>query len=116
MPLLSKSLLTISTLLLTHSCYSAHEHASLPSSSSTSGLPLDVVLETLVATLLLSVGIVLSGDRGEKLRPVAMRVWNGKLERERGGGMFAAALEERFGFWDVRGKRAEFERWAKEGK
>ncbi|KAI5805910.1 magnesium transporter [Geopyxis carbonaria] len=113
MTLTSKALITLSTLLLTHSCYSAHEHASTFASSA-SQLPTDILVETLLAAALLCLGLVLSAGSTEDgaLRPISLRVWAGKLEREKGCGPFGF-LEERLGFFDVRGAREEFAEFVK---
>ncbi|KAI9676983.1 MAG: hypothetical protein M1817_006822 [Caeruleum heppii] len=113
MTLLSKTLNTLGCLLLMHACYSAHEHSSLPTISSTipssntasayasspssssatstlsdnltstTALPLDIVLETLLSVTLIMLGLVLGSP---PLKPVQWRVWAGQLERE-GTGM-----------------------------
>ncbi|KAG0640327.1 magnesium transporter [Tuber brumale] len=103
----SGALISLSSLLLIHSCYSAHEHSLL---MPTTSLPLDVAIETLVSVVLLCLGIVL-GNR-EELKPISWSVWSGLLEREKGYGQFGY-LEERVGFLDIRAKRAEFVKWVK---
>ena len=50
---------------------------------------------------------------GDNLRPIALRTWAGKLEREKGAGPFAM-LDERSGFLDIRAKREEGGGWMKE--
>lgn len=123
-----------------NSVYSAYEHSLIPVSPSqlptTTGssnvilaalnpkidLPLDIVLETLVSTLLLCVGVVLGSA---ELRPIQWREWAGKLEREKqdmvksgDGGLIGnpyKALDDRPGFLDIRGKRKEFAAWVREG-
>ncbi|CUS07425.1 unnamed protein product [Tuber aestivum] len=104
----SKALISFSSLLLIHSCYSAHEHSLLM--PTTTSLPLDVAIETIVSVVLLCFGIVL-GNR-EELKPISWSVWSGLLEREKGCGQFGY-LEERVGFLDIRAKRAEFAKWIK---
>ncbi|KAH8154371.1 uncharacterized protein LAJ45_02139 [Morchella importuna] len=104
----SASIVSISTLLLIHSCYSAYEH-SLISIGAKNSLPLDVTIETLVSVFLLCVGIVLNNS--QELKPISWSVWSGQLERERGSGPYGY-LEERLGFLDIRTKRAEFAKWA----
>ncbi|KAL0635018.1 hypothetical protein Q9L58_006047 [Maublancomyces gigas] len=106
----SAALISVSTLLLIHSCYSAYEHSLI--SVPTNTLPLDVTLETLVSVFLLCVGIVLNNS--QELKPISWSVWSGQLERERGSGPYGF-LEERLGFLDIRGKRAEFSDWVKTG-
>lgn len=59
-----------------------------------------------------------------ELKPIQWNVWAGQLERSKearaitevgvGGGNPYAALEERPGFLDVRGKRTEFATWIKD--
>lgn len=92
------------------SVYSAYEHSLL---SATSALPLDIKLETLIATAMVIVSVVYSA---QELRPIRWNEWAGKIEREGwdpnatidagkvrgGGGNPYRALEERKGFWDVR--------------
>lgn len=93
-----------------NSVYSAYEHSLL---SATSALPLDIKLETLIATAMVIVSVVYSA---QDLRPIRWNEWAGKIEREGwdpnaavdagkvsgGGGNPYRALEERKGFWDVR--------------
>ncbi|PWW76690.1 hypothetical protein C7212DRAFT_351835 [Tuber magnatum] len=104
----SKALISLSILLLIHSCYSAHEHSLL--TPTTTSLPLDVTIETLVSVVLLCFGIVLSNR--EELKPISWTVWSGVLEREKGCGQFGY-LDERVGFLEIRAKRAEFAKWIK---
>ncbi|KAI5814982.1 magnesium transporter [Pyronema omphalodes] len=116
MTVLSTSLLLTAALLLTHSCYSAHEHSSLSpiSAANPSTMPLDIQIETVIAALLALIGIVLSGGK-DQLREIQQRVWMGRLEREKGAGPWSM-LEERTGFLDIRERRREFREWAKGGK
>ncbi|KAL7275206.1 hypothetical protein RUND412_001854 [Rhizina undulata] len=100
-----KLLIGLSSLLLLHSCYSAHEHSTVHPSSNE--LPLDITLETILSVTLLCVGIV---GGGWELKPISWRVWSGQLEREKGSGPYGF-LEERLGFLDIRAKREEFARW-----
>ncbi|KAL1980919.1 hypothetical protein VTN96DRAFT_3339 [Rasamsonia emersonii] len=109
-------------ILLAHAAYSAHEHstlysnagrspASLSSSSSSSlspDLPLDITIETLVAVVLVSIGLVLGA---EKLKPITWSAWAGQIEREGGRKNPYRGLEQRIGFWDVRASRKEFADW-----
>ncbi|RCI09031.1 hypothetical protein L249_4915 [Ophiocordyceps polyrhachis-furcata BCC 54312] len=117
-------------LLLAHSCYSAHEHAALSLTSSIFGhssknhqpiikIPLDICVETVVATIMLCLGLVLGSQR---LRPIKWHVWAGKVEREGAAGFLDgsgkvdkeyrgnpfAALESRPGFINIRQQRREF--------
>lgn len=114
------------------SIYSAYEHSLLPTTPTTASttsltltpnaLPLDIILETLTATVVLIFAIVFSAP---PLRPIRWNEWAGKIERE-GWDPAAEArkdegfvgkggvsnpyrgLEERKGFWDVRGARRRF--------
>ena len=122
---------------LTHPrIYSAYEHSLLasrasaltPSSQSIKRLviPTDILIETLVGTVLLLVSIVFNSA---PLRPIHWAEWAGKIEREgwdpnapageegkiRKGatGNPYRALEERRSFWDVRKARREFAEWVK---
>lgn len=125
---------------LTHtlisSCYSAYEHsllqthraASLSSLTSHSGtatsLPIDITIETLVATFVVCLGIILGTSN---LRPIQWRVWAGKIEREGEAGFTNSSgevdkdyvgnpfrlLESRPGFVDIRKQRKEFAEWVK---
>ncbi|KEY64968.1 hypothetical protein S40285_08557 [Stachybotrys chlorohalonatus IBT 40285] len=129
----SRSVTVAGLVLLAHACYSAQEHATLsatltkntgPLQTSTSKLPIDIYIETIVATLVVSFGLVL-GAPG--LRPIQWNVWAGKIEREGeagfldGGGHVEkdfrgnpfAALESRRGFVDIRKQRREFTEWVK---
>ncbi|KAK8019772.1 transmembrane protein 32 [Apiospora arundinis] len=135
----SKSTTTFGFLLLAHACYSAYEHsalqshraASLSSLSATqqqaasSSLPLDISLETIVATLVITLGLVLNTA---KLRPIQWRVWAGQIERAGEEGARSSSgevdkdyvgnpfklLESRPGFVDIRKQRKEFAEWVKE--
>lgn len=86
--------------------YSAHEHSALHnqlqhSGVSTSGsiVPVDIVVETIVSVILVSVGIVLGA---EKLQPISWRVWAGNIEKEGGQRNPYKSLEDRPGFLDIR--------------
>lgn len=119
-------------------CYSAREHTALQSvrattaatltssSPATISLPPDIVVETVVATFIILLGLVL-GSR--PLRPIEWRVWAGKIEREGGQG-FAdnsgaadkdfmgnpfSVLESRPNFMDIRKQRREFAEWVQKG-
>ncbi|KAL9030790.1 MAG: hypothetical protein Q9196_001113 [Gyalolechia fulgens] len=106
---ISRALLILGAILLSHACYSAYEHASLyaaapsstapaqfPSSVSTpsTALPLDISLETVVSVILICIGLVLGA---ESLKPISWRVWAGQVEKESGGGGPFQALEDRRG-------------------
>lgn len=119
------------------SCYSAYEHSVLQShraaslSSLTTShanpantLPIDITIETVVATLIVCLGMVLGTS---KLRPIQWRVWAGKIEREGEAGFLNSSgeverdyvgnpfrlLESRPGFVDIRKQRKEFAEWVK---
>ncbi|KAK3397657.1 magnesium transporter [Sordaria brevicollis] len=135
---ISKTITVFGGLLLAHACYSAQEHAALQSfkaaatstlTSSTpaaSSLPVDIAIETIVATLITVLGLVL-GTR--PLRPIQWRVWAGKIEREGEEGFLGnngevekdymgnpfSYLESRPSFVDIRKQRKEFSQWVKNG-
>ncbi|KAL8653482.1 MAG: hypothetical protein Q9226_003836 [Calogaya cf. arnoldii] len=130
MTLLSRALLIIGTVLLSHGCYSAYEHASYisaitsanrspsssihpPASSSPTptALPLDISIETVVSVVLICVGLVMGA---EQLKPINWRVWAGQVEKESGGGGPFQGLENRVGFMDIRTQRTEFADWIRE--
>lgn len=116
------------------SCYSAREHTALQSLraatsatlTSTPGaatsLPVDIILETIISTLVILLGLVL-GTR--PLRPIEWRVWAGKIEREGEEGFTDNAgavdkdfmgnpfsvFESRPNFVDIRKQRREFAEW-----
>ncbi|KAJ2987791.1 hypothetical protein NUW58_g4314 [Xylaria curta] len=119
------------------SCYSAYEHSALQShraaslsslistqSTVASSLPIDIAIETIVATFIICLGLV-SG--ASQLRPIQWRVWAGKIEQEGEAGFMNNSgevekdfmgnpfrlLESRPGFIDIRKQRREFDAWAK---
>lgn len=120
------------------SCYSAHEHSALQAHRAASlasltasqagistALPIDVAVETVVATFVVVLGLVLNTA---PLRPIRWRVWAGQIERE-GEEAFKDAngevakdfvgnpyklLETRPGFVDIRKQRKEFADWVKD--
>lgn len=82
--------------------YSAHEHTVLFSNANIAAiaaLPNDIIIETLAAVLVVSIGLVLGA---EKLKPISWRDWAGEIERDGGARNPYMGLEERFGFWDIR--------------
>ena len=84
------------------SAYSTHEHSALSaklSSSSSTDLPPDIILETLISVLLVCVGLVTGAD---PLQPIAWREWAGQMEREGKREGIYAVVEERRGFVDIR--------------
>jgi hypothetical protein len=114
-----------------HSCYSAHEHSALhsisgASLSSSTSLPIDISIETIVSIFLVCLGLVLGSP---ELRPIQWRVWAGKIEREGEKGFTNGSgdvdkdyvgnpfklLESRPGFVDIRKQRKEFALWVREG-
>ncbi len=60
---------------------------------------MDITLETLVAVVLVSIGLVIGT---EKIKPISWSVWAGEIEKEGGTENPFRGLEDRFGFWDVR--------------
>lgn len=90
-------------------------------------LPVDVAIETVVATVVVCFGLVLGSPI---LRPIQWRVWAGKIEREGEAGFLSGSgdvekdyagnpfrvLESRPGFIDIRKQRREFAGWVKKGK
>ncbi|QIX01404.1 hypothetical protein AMS68_006921 [Peltaster fructicola] len=104
---------------LVHAVYSSYEHSLLdelvhtatpsPQTVSTRTLPIDIVVELLLAVLLLCIGIVTASA---DFKPIKWSIWAGQLERSKdarkitafgeGGGNPYARLEDRAGFLDVR--------------
>ena len=122
------------------SCYSAHEHSVLNSTSTAdlssitshsastvASLPIDISIETIVAVFAVCLGLVLGTP---ELRPIQWRVWAGKIEREGEKGFMNndgvvdkdylgnpfRMLESRPGFIDIRKQRKEFAEWIREGE
>jgi hypothetical protein len=116
------------------SCYSAQEHAAISSTMKSqslgqlhagTSLPIDIRVETIVATLVVCFGIVIGSER---LHPIQWQVWAGKIEREGKAGFLDgngqvdrdfrgspfSMLETRPGFLDVRRQRSAFAKWAKD--
>ncbi|CAL5870620.1 uncharacterized protein PFLUO_LOCUS4859 [Penicillium psychrofluorescens] len=112
MSFLSRLVSFFGLVLLAHAGYSAHEHTVLSSnaraSTSASTLPQDIIVETILAVIVVSAGLVLGA---EKLKPISWRDWAGEIEREGGTRNPYMGLEERYGFWDIRAKRKEFADW-----
>jgi hypothetical protein len=112
------------------SCYSAQEHITLSSNlahvaeNASSSLPIDITIETVVSTLTVILGLILSSPQP---RPIQWRTWAGKIEREGSEGFRSSsgevekdfrgnpflALESRQSFVDIRKQRREFAEWAK---
>lgn len=98
----------------------------LASGPSSTALPIDITIETLAATLIVCLGLVLGTPA---LRPIKWREWAGKIEREGEDGFRGEAgdvdrdfvgnpfkyLETRPGFVDIRKQRKEFTQWATKG-
>jgi membrane magnesium transporter 1 len=96
------------------------------SAPTAASLPIDIAIETVVATFIIVLGLV-SGTR--PLRPIQWRVWAGKLEREGEEGFMDNEgevnrdyignpfrnLDTKPGFVDVRKQRREFTEWVKSG-
>ncbi|KAF2761504.1 hypothetical protein EJ05DRAFT_174202 [Pseudovirgaria hyperparasitica] len=109
MSFVSTILNAVGLIFLTHAVYSAHEHTALSSTSQSSAsgtpanpassLPLDIVIELLVAVVVLSIGIVLSST---PLKPIQWNKWAGAIEKNGRKENPYRILEERVGFWDVR--------------
>lgn len=111
-------------------CYSAQEHITLSSNLAhvsehiASSLPVDIAVETVVATLIVIMGLILSSPQP---LPIQWRTWAGKIEREGSAGFLSSsgevekdfrgnpfmALESRQSFVDIRKQRREFAEWAK---
>ncbi|KAJ5482037.1 Magnesium transporter [Penicillium sp. IBT 31633x] len=110
MSFLSRVVTFFGLILLVHAGYSAHEHTVLHSNIASTALPQDIILETLVSVLVVSIGLVLSA---QKLKPISWREWAGEIERDGGARNPYLSLEERYGFWDIRAKRKEFADWVR---
>ncbi|KAL7894200.1 magnesium transporter [Trichoderma sp. SZMC 28014] len=127
---LSRPLTLVGLVLLAHGCYSAHEHTVLSSTSaqhstspSAAALPLDIYIETAVATFLLCVGLVLGSGT---LKPIEWHTWAGKLEREADRSLSGSgdadqdtanpfgALEARSGFINIRNLRDDFVKYSQQ--
>lgn len=78
--------------------YSAHEHTVLFNNTRLA-LPQDIIVETLIAVVIVSVGLVLGADQ---LKPISWRDWAGQIEQNGGARNPYLSLEERYGFWDIR--------------
>jgi hypothetical protein len=89
-------------------------------------LPLDISIETIVATVVICLGLVIGMP---PLRPIQWRVWAGKIEREGEAGFLDGSgevskdfmgnpfrlLETRPGFVDIRKQRKDFAQWVRDG-
>ncbi|EKV17373.1 Magnesium transporter [Penicillium digitatum] len=110
MSFLSRVVTFFGLVLIVHAGYSAHEHTVLYSNLSSTALPQDIIIETLVSVFIVSIGLVLSA---QKLKPISWREWAGEIERDGGARNPYLSLEERYGFWDIRAKRKEFANWVR---
>ncbi|KAL6800483.1 magnesium transporter [Trichoderma sp. SZMC 28012] len=127
---LSRPLTVIGLVILAHGCYSAHEHTVLsstsvqhPTSPSATSLPLDIYIETIAATLLICLGLVLGSGTPE---PIQWHTWAGKIEREGDSTSGDAdkelrsnpfnALEARSGFINISKLRNDFVKYQQLGK
>ncbi|KAF9243023.1 hypothetical protein DTO027I6_6044 [Penicillium roqueforti] len=110
MSFLSRVVTFFGLVLIVHAGYSAHEHTVLYSSLTSTALPQDIIIETLVSVLIVSIGLVLGA---QKLKPISWREWAGEIERNGGARNPYLSLEERYGFWDIRAKRKEFADWVR---
>ncbi|KAJ5950896.1 Magnesium transporter [Penicillium vulpinum] len=110
MSFLSRVVTFFGLVLIAHAGYSAHEHTVLYSNNTSTALPQDIIIETLVSVLIVSIGLVLSA---QKLKPISWREWAGEIERDGGARNPYLSLEERYGFWDIRAKRKEFADWVR---
>jgi len=93
---------TTNNKILYYRGYSAHEHTVLSSNtrfSTSTALPQDIIVETLVSLVVVSLGLVLGA---EKLKPISWSQWAGEIEKEGGARNPYSRLEERYSFWDVR--------------
>jgi membrane magnesium transporter 1 len=107
LPPIAAALLSDANNSPSHSAYSTHEFTALssrrsssPTKSSTT-LPVDIQVETIIAVGLACLGLVLGSP---SLKPISWSTWAGKIEKgdkEAGFNPFAG-LEERVGFMDIR--------------
>ncbi|KAL1843140.1 hypothetical protein VTJ49DRAFT_2890 [Mycothermus thermophilus] len=130
MTILSKTFTVLGSILLAHACYSAREHTTLQSPRATAAagsvsLPVDIIIETIVSTVIIITGLVLGT---KPLRPLEWRVWAGKIEREGAEGFTDnsgkvdrdfmgnpfSVLESRPNFVDIRKQRREFAEWLRQ--
>lgn len=99
----------------------------LPQQLLNNSLPIDISIETIVATVIICLGLVLGSPT---LRPIRWHEWAGKIEREGEAGFLDGSgevdkdyrgspfhvLEARPGFVDIRKQRREFAEWVKSSK
>ena len=62
-------------------------------------LPVDIRVETIVAVFVICLGVVTSAER---LKPVSWSVWAGSIEKNGGSANPFRGMEERPGFFDIR--------------
>ncbi|KAM0256180.1 hypothetical protein ACHAQJ_005159 [Trichoderma viride] len=128
---LSRPLTLVGLVILAHGCYSAHEHTVLSSASvqhatspSAAALPLDIYIETIAATFLICLGLVLGS---ETPKPIQWHTWAGKIERETDRGSVSGigntdealgnpfnALEARSGFINIHKLHGDFVKYAEQ--
>ena len=112
-------------------CYSAYEHTLLASTSvqhsasaSAAALPLDIYIETIAATFMICLGLVLGSGAPE---PIQWHTWAGKIEREADSkssqtgdadkealGNPFNALEARSGFINIHQLRSDFVKYTQQ--
>jgi len=143
MGFLSTILNATGLIFLIHAVYSSYEHSLAQTISSTSSasasssstlptshpLPTDIILEILLSTTLLCVGVVMGSPT---LRPIQWSTWASEADKDErrkkgerafegeAGGVVGNPFRwvedgERRGFWDIRGKRKEFADWVRNG-
>ncbi|KAL6885329.1 magnesium transporter [Trichoderma longibrachiatum] len=128
---LSRPLTLVGLVILAHGCYSAYEHTLLastsvqhPASPSAAALPLDIYIETIVATFMILLGLVLGTGAPE---PIQWHTWAGKIEREANGkssltghadkealGNPYNALEARSGFINIHKLHGDFVKYTQQ--
>ncbi|KAL7789814.1 magnesium transporter [Trichoderma ceciliae] len=129
---LSRPLTLVGLVILAHGCYSALEHTVLsstsvqhPTSPSTASLPLDIYIETITATFLICLGLVLGSGAPE---PIQWHTWAGKIEREADRGVLSGSsdadkeapgnpfitLEARSGFINIHKLHGDFVKYTQQ--
>ncbi|BFZ65464.1 hypothetical protein YB2330_006637 [Saitoella coloradoensis] len=102
----ARALITIALVILFHAGYSAYEHRAFQKSvgrTAVGRLPIDIIVEALIAATIFSFGVVLSADA---LKPIKWREWNAVCEKE--GSSTLQYLDTRPGFIDIRQRRKEY--------
>ncbi|RLV91847.1 hypothetical protein JA1_003577 [Spathaspora sp. JA1] len=119
---------TIGIVLLTHAGYSAFEHHKLASHTIHTSLPLDIIVETLIATVILIFGSIASIKNSpiltlenevvdidsKYLKPIKITD-SSQLDQIVGMSEYDR-LENRIEFIDVVAKRREFAQWVSSSK